>query len=297
MQNQTNVTVRSALITEAIGRVGRKGQSLSLTGAFDVITRDITMQAPIFFNTMECYTPATTYNYITLPDDFRNRDTLIINETEMKYVEPNNFHRYYQTRDVSDVVAGNQSSAPMWYTIDKRLGRILLWPMPDAAYYVFFRYAALHPKAGCQLEFTSGGPEIPLVGETVVKGAASGTLSGIIVNDGTWEDGSAEGSLIFPTLTGVFAAGEIALGGHANNATIAAVSTAADNFKHFLGWEFDEVITNGLCWRACFYISDLQESKPFWKDEYDTSLINIMDLIVKYRITFKGNLWQSNWGS
>jgi hypothetical protein len=295
MQNQTNIQVRSALVTEAIGRVGRKGQSLSLTNAFDFITKDITVRGPIFFNSLQCYTPAATYNYVVLPDDYRNRDAMIVGERELRFVEPNNFHRYYQTSDVSEIVAGNQSGQPSWYSIDKRLGKILFWPMPDAAYYVYFRYGALHPKSGCRLEFTSGGPEIPLVGETVVQGAASGTLSAIILNDGTWEDGTAEGTLIFPTLTGTFAAGELTLGGHANNATIAAASSTADNFKHFLGSEFDEAITNGLCWRACFYISDLQESESFWKGQYMDSLQQMADLNIKYRIAFKGNLWQPSW--
>jgi hypothetical protein len=295
MQNQTNVQVRSALVLEAIGRVGRKGQSLALTNAFDFITKDITVRGPFLFNTLETYTPDATYNYIVLPDDYRNRDAMIVGERELGYVEPNSFHRYYQSSDVSEIVAGNQSGQPNWYTVDKRRGKIYFWPMPDDDYYVYFRYGSLHPKAGYSLTFTSGGPEIPLVGEAIVQGAASGTISGIIVNDGTWEDGTAEGILIFPSLVGAFAAGELTLGGHANNATIAAASATADNFKHFLGCEFDETIINGLCWKACHYISDLQESEPFWKGQYMDSLQQMADLNIKYRIAFKGNLWQPSW--
>lgn len=81
---------------------------------------------------------------------------------------------------------------------------------------------------GQQLSFNTGGPN-PIADGNIVTGATSGataTVARVVLQDGAWSASTAEGRLIFASVTGTFQVGEIIKISGVNYGVVTAANTA-----------------------------------------------------------------------
>ena len=152
---------RDAIIAEAMYRLGRKGQTLTLSNAYDAITLDITTRHACYFK-IAAGNLVVDQNYIALPSDYRSRNWLIVNSDEVGWLEPDPFLVYTKTRTI-------EHAQPDRYTVVEDDAKFYLSPKPDATYAYEFRYAAIHPaNSGSTYEHLLGAS----FDETIVLGMA-----------------------------------------------------------------------------------------------------------------------------
>lgn len=123
----------------------------------------------------------------------------------------------YQTKDLSNIVVTDALAAAKWFVTSNADGKAEAtygaadgpqeWTFiaddianGDTAYGVFMWTIVL--------PFTSGGTEEILVGDTVTGliGAATGVVTSVRLNSGTWAGGDAVGEFCIKTQTGTFEA-------------------------------------------------------------------------------------------
>lgn len=83
-------------------------------------------------------------------------------------------------------------------------------------------------ELGFDLEFTSGGTDVPLEGH-IIEGATSGataTITRVVRESGEWGDSDAAGRLFFASQTGTFVAEDLDIDGNLNVCSIAGDSNA-----------------------------------------------------------------------
>ena len=240
---------RSEIIAEARSRAGRQGQEISLTNAFDFILRQCTRDYPTLKNICHPFTTVANQSFVALPSDYRSWDEqqCFYGTYELDWIELAEYFR--NLRLFTDTAA-----TPSQFTIAEDESRLYLWNKPSVATASYLYYAAVHPKVEKSLSFTSGGTYEIKRGDTVTLGAASMIVSFVRVTSGSWAGGDAAGR-IMGVVTGVFVAGDLAVGVNANVATISSDATAKDNFLHFLGEKFDETIVEGVTWKCLELIS------------------------------------------
>jgi hypothetical protein len=241
---------RSEIIAEARFRAGRKGQAISLNNAFDFITRKITVDYPVLRNICRPLTTVASQSWVVLPSDYRSWEQFFYSTYELGWIEPEEYFRSLR-------IFTDTASTPQEFTIAEDESRIYLWNKPNAASACYFYYSAVHPKVDKSHAFTSGGTYEIKVGDTVTgeTGAATMLVKFVRVTSGSWAGGDAVGWLL-GTVSGTFQSETLKVGTDLNVATISGDATTADNFQHFLGEKFDEVIIEGVTWKCLEYISD-----------------------------------------
>jgi len=246
-----SIQTRSEIIAEARTRAARKGQSISLVNAFNSILEKMTRDYPLLRNVCHPFTTVASQSWIALPKDYRSWEQCFYSTYELDWMEPED---YFYEINVGTDTAG---AVPSHYTIAKDEKRIYLWNKPSAIGTGYFYYAALHPKVEKTLIFTSGGTYEIKRGDTVTGNTSTQTMvvNFVRVTSGSWAGGDAAGSLL-GTPSGAFQSENLNVGANLNVATIAADATTEDNFQHFLGEEFDEVIIEGVTWRCMELIAD-----------------------------------------
>lgn len=81
---------------------------------------------------------------------------------------------------------------------------------------------------GFEVAFNSGGNDVLVAGDIIIGNTSNAvaTLTGVVLERGTWASGSAEGRFIFASSVGTFLSGEtVAFAGHPNAATIFSMTT------------------------------------------------------------------------
>src|SRR3989304_7605574 len=170
------VLTKSALIARGIIKAGRKGQSIDLNTEFDEITRNITKEYAIWIPLPKIGTVILNQSSMAMPSNFRSRDYFIMDTgtggppISMRWKDPLLYFRYIKT------ITSTESNRPRVYTVQKNHSRLYFYPPADQTYYYELSYAAIHPKAGLTLAFTSGGTYEIKVGDTI-SGATSGVTS------------------------------------------------------------------------------------------------------------------------
>ncbi|MDD1778586.1 MAG: hypothetical protein LUQ65_10505 [Candidatus Helarchaeota archaeon] len=172
----------------------------------------------------------------------------------MGWIEPEEYFRNIK-------IFTDTASNPQEFTVAKDEKRLYLWNKPSAATLSYLYYAAIHPKVEKSLAFTSGGTYEIKRGDTVTGHTSAKTMlvNFVRVTSGSWAGGDAAGFLL-GTPSGAFSAEILDVGSNLNVATIAGDATSEDNFQHFLGEEFDEVIIEGCTWKCLELIGD-QDTK------------------------------------
>lgn len=241
---------RSEIIDEARFRAGRKAQAIPLANAFNFITRKITVDYPILRNICRPITTVASQSWIALPSDYRSWEQFFYSTYELDWIEPEEYFRNIR-------VFTDTASTPQKFTIAEDESRIYLWNKPGAVTPCYFYYSAVHPKVDKTLAFTSGGTYEIKVGDTVTGEASGKTMlvKFVRVTSGSWAGEDAVGWLL-GTASGTFQSETLKVGTNSDVATISADATTADNFQHFLGEKFDEVIIEGVTWKCLEYISD-----------------------------------------
>jgi len=266
-------TTRANLIAEAIVMAGRKGQPVPLTTQFDFILKDMSRRYPILRNVCHPFTTVASQSWVALPTDYRSWEQCFYDDDELDWFEPEIYFNWIRTET-------DTAATPSKFTIAKDENRIYLWPKPSAATASYLYYAAIHPKVEKTLVFTSGGTYQVKVGDTVTGATSTKTMvvNFVRVTSGSWAGENAAGYLV-GTPSGAFQSENLNVGTNLNVATIAADATTTDNFLHFFGEEFDEVIFQGLLWRAYKIISGTDPSvKKMVKEERQEYL----DLLADY---------------
>jgi hypothetical protein len=246
---------RSAIITEAIVRAGRKAQGIPLTIAFDDILRKMSIDYPLLKNIYHPFTTVDGQSWVALPWDYRSREQCYYDDYELTWIEPVDYFYFLRT--------GNTSEAdPNYYTIVKDEHRIYFWSTPGSAKTGYLYYASIHPKVEKTLAFTSGGTYQIKYGDVVtgVTSAKTMTVNFVRVTSGSWAGGDAAGYLL-GTPSGAYQAENLNVGAETNVATIAGDATTADNFQHFFGDEFDDCVIEGVCWKALRLIKEWDEAR------------------------------------
>lgn len=281
---------RVNLIAKGLTKAGRKSQNISLTTEFDDILREMTRLLPVLRGFAEGVTVATQ-DYVSLPSDYRSWRFLIIDpagtlSTSLEWVDPDPFQIYKKVNIIIPTI-------PSKFTIIKEDSKIYLLATPDIIYNYYFAYDKIHPRAGRQLAFTSGGIYVPQVGDTITgaTSGATGIISDIQVISGKWVSGDAAGKFTLSTQTGTFQAENLNIGAHTNIATISGDSTTADNFVHYLDDEYEETIVAGLAYKTCELIQD-EVQKAYWEGVYRDSLAQKEGLNFRVNAVMKANFWR-----
>ncbi len=76
-----------------------------------------------------------------------------------------------------------------------------------------------------KIAYTSGGTYEIVAGDTIVQGSSHALVDEVVLSTGTWAAGTAAGDLYLSDQVGDFAAGNLAVGSHADAATVAGNST------------------------------------------------------------------------
>lgn len=294
-----SVLTRSELIARGVIKAGRKGQAITLTNEFDEILRDITKQYPIWIPWPHKGTVILNQSTLIMPPDWRSQDYFIMDTgtsgspIAMGWRDPYQYFKYTKT------LASLETSRPRIYTVQKNHSLISFYPPADQSYTYELSYASIHPKAGIALNFTSGGgtnkdidPGDTITGET---SAATGVVRYVLLTSGSWAGGDAIGTLILSATTGVFADETVKIGTTLDVATVDGPVITADNFSHFLGEDFDDLIILGLAWKTSELISDLRERAPYWKNEYNEYMEDVYNSFKQTSITVKSNVWNKAW--
>ena len=242
---------RTQIITQAIIRAGRRAQGVDLTYAFDEILQKITRDYPLLRNIPHPFTTVASQSWVALPSDYRSWEQCFYSTYELEWVDLEDYQNLIQTDT-------DTAGTPSEFTIAEDESRLYLYHKPSAATAGKLMYSAIHPKTEKTLSFTSGGTYEIKKGDTVT-GATSGKtmlVNFVRVTSGSWAGGDAAGRLLgTPSATG-FTAENLNVGSNLNVATIAADATTTDNFLHFLGEKFDEVVIEGCAWKALELIED-----------------------------------------
>ena len=291
------VLTRSALIARGIIKAGRKGQSIDLNTEFDEITRNITAEYGIWIPLPRLGTVIANQSSMTMPSDFRSRDYFIMDTgaggspITMAWKDPLLYFRYIKT------LTSAESNRPRVYTVQKNHGKLYFYPPADVTYSYELSYAAIHPKAGLTLAFTSGGTYEIKAGDTItgVTSTKPAIVDYVHVTSGAWSTGDAAGIFIISSPSGAFQAEVLKVGTNLDVANIGATQVTADNFQHFLGEDFDDTIILGLAWKCSELISDLRERAPYWQAEYFRYLQASYDAFKTTTIIVRPNVWSRRW--
>lgn len=242
---------RVNIIADAITLAGRKGQAVSLTNQFDFILKDMSRRYPILRNVCHYFTTVASQGWVALPTDYRSWEQCFYGDDELNWFEPEIYFNWIRSET-------DTASTPSRFTVAKDENRLYLWPKPSAATASYFYYAAIHPKVEKTLAFTSGGTYQIKVGDTVTGHTSTKTMvvNFVRVSSGSWAGGDAAGYLV-GTPSGTMQAENLDVGTNLNVASIAADATTTDNFQHFFGEEFDDVIIHGLLWRLYIILSGM----------------------------------------
>lgn len=94
-----------------------------------------------------------------------------------------------------------------------------------------------------KIAFTLGGTYEIVAGDTVVQGSTHALVDEVVLTTGTWAGGDAAGDLYLSDQVGDFVAGNLAVGSHADAATVAGNST--DTVYSVDTAKVDEAIAKG----------------------------------------------------
>ncbi|RPI56283.1 MAG: hypothetical protein EHM49_00710 [Deltaproteobacteria bacterium] len=247
-----SIMTRSEIIAEARFRAGRKAQEISVTNAFDFILEQCTRDYPILKNICHPFTTVANQSFAVLPSDWRSWEgqQCFYDTYELGWMEPEEYFRDLR-------VFTDTASRPSKFTIVEDESRLYFWNKPSEAKASYLYYAAIHPKVDRSLSFTSGGTYEIKRGDTVTGATGGGTMlvSFVRVTSGSWAGGDAVGRIMGSHTGAAFQAENLNVGAELNVATIAAAATTDDNFQHFLGERFDEVVIEGVTWKCLESIS------------------------------------------
>lgn len=286
---------RTQLIARGLVKAARKGQATDLTIEFDEILRDITKQQPVWIPLPKAGSIVLNQETLDMPSDFRSRDYFIMDTDgspiTLSWREPYVYFKYVRT------LASSEPGKPRIYTVQKNHKKVYFYPPADQTYDYEVSYAAIHPKAGISINFTSGGAYEIVPGNTItgVTSTATGVVRYVHLTNGSWAGEDAEGTLILSATTGTFGDEDVKVGLNLNVATVDGPVITADNFTHFLGEDFDDLIILGLAWKASELISDLRERAPYWKNEYLNYMEDVYNSFKQTTIIMKNNVWNRAW--
>lgn len=130
---------RTTLITAGRKKAGRQTQSITLTTEFDEILRDMTERYHILPKSATGTTTADT-SYITMPTDWTDRRSMIVDSFDMKWIEPDDYLKWLRMN--TDV-----ASIPVCYTVVREDSKVYMKNKPSGAWTYYLYYWGIHPAA------------------------------------------------------------------------------------------------------------------------------------------------------